>query len=31
MFKHDARYRDIAARVEAVVGVPTSEHDPRAV
>ena len=30
LFKTDARYRDMAARVEAVVGVPTSDYDPRA-
>jgi NAD(P)-dependent dehydrogenase (short-subunit alcohol dehydrogenase family) len=30
MFKTDARYRDLAARVEAVVGVPQSDYDPRA-
>jgi NAD(P)-dependent dehydrogenase (short-subunit alcohol dehydrogenase family) len=30
LFKTDARYRDMAARVEAVVGVPASSYDPRA-
>jgi NAD(P)-dependent dehydrogenase (short-subunit alcohol dehydrogenase family) len=31
MFKRDARYRDMAARIEAIVGVPKSDYDPRAV
>ena len=30
LFKTDARYRDMAARVESVVGVPQSDYDPRA-
>jgi NAD(P)-dependent dehydrogenase (short-subunit alcohol dehydrogenase family) len=29
LFKTDARYREMAARVEAVVGVPASDYDPR--
>jgi NAD(P)-dependent dehydrogenase (short-subunit alcohol dehydrogenase family) len=29
MFKRDTRYRDMAARIEAVVGVPKSDYDPR--
>jgi NAD(P)-dependent dehydrogenase (short-subunit alcohol dehydrogenase family) len=31
MFKRDARYRELAARVESVVGVPSTDFDPRAV
>ena len=30
LFKTDARYRDMAARVESVVGVPQGDYDPRA-
>jgi NAD(P)-dependent dehydrogenase (short-subunit alcohol dehydrogenase family) len=30
MFRRDARYRDLAARIEAVVGRPTTDFDPRA-
>ena len=31
MFRRDTRYRDVAARIEAVVGRPTTEFDPRAL
>jgi NAD(P)-dependent dehydrogenase (short-subunit alcohol dehydrogenase family) len=31
VFKRDARYHDIAARIEASVGVLKSDYDPRAV
>jgi NAD(P)-dependent dehydrogenase (short-subunit alcohol dehydrogenase family) len=30
MFKRDTRYRELAARVEAVVGEPSTDFDPRA-
>jgi NAD(P)-dependent dehydrogenase (short-subunit alcohol dehydrogenase family) len=30
MFRRDARYREMAARIEAVVGRPTTDFDPRA-
>jgi hypothetical protein len=29
MYKRDVRYRELAARIEAVVGVPTTDYDPR--
>jgi hypothetical protein len=30
-FKRDARYTDVKARIDAVVGPPSSNYDPRAV
>jgi hypothetical protein len=30
-FKRDARYTDVKARIDAVVGPPSSNYDPRAI
>jgi NAD(P)-dependent dehydrogenase (short-subunit alcohol dehydrogenase family) len=30
-FKRDARYTDVKARIDAIVGTPSGDHDPRAV